>query len=211
MTSVSHCPQPLMPRIRFHSTRPNCGSTGDVTTSRIARRVSRCRRMWISTSSPRRVTAGRTSSSPGASGEQDGVAWRGTDGASRRQDLRRTPSPADGRRSPARATSRTWTGWRSAGSASASAPRRRGRRSARRSRYRRPPRRSIGCFRIRPGYRRRGVASALLAGAVEAARETGAPGVEAYPIDPAGNRVEVGAASWASPRCSTPRASAGSS
>ena len=37
------------------------------------------------------------------------------------------------------------------------------------------------------------MASALLAGVVEAARETGAPGVEAYPIDPAGNRVEVGA------------------
>ena len=28
---------------------------------------------------------------------------------------------------------------------------------------------------------------------MEAAREAGAPGVEAYPIDPAGKRVEVGA------------------
>ena len=52
---------------------------------------------------------------------------------------------------------------------------------------------SIGCFRIRPGYRRRGVAKALLAGVVEAAREAGAPGVEAYPIDTGGSRVEVGA------------------
>jgi GNAT superfamily N-acetyltransferase len=52
---------------------------------------------------------------------------------------------------------------------------------------------SIGCFRIRPGYRRRGIASALLGGVVEAARRAGAPGVEAYPIDPEGNRVEVGA------------------
>jgi GNAT superfamily N-acetyltransferase len=52
---------------------------------------------------------------------------------------------------------------------------------------------SIGCFRIRPGYRRRGVATALLAGVVEAARAAGAPGVEAYPIDPEGGRVEVGA------------------
>ncbi len=52
---------------------------------------------------------------------------------------------------------------------------------------------SIGCFRIRPGYRRRGIASALLAGVVEAARRAGAPGVEAYPIDPQGRRVEVGA------------------
>ncbi|HEX7170972.1 MAG TPA: GNAT family N-acetyltransferase [Candidatus Limnocylindria bacterium] len=52
---------------------------------------------------------------------------------------------------------------------------------------------SIGCFRIRPGYRRRGIATALLAGVVEAARRAGAPGVEAYPIDPSGRRVEVGA------------------
>lgn len=52
---------------------------------------------------------------------------------------------------------------------------------------------SIGCFQIRTGYRRRGVARALLAGVVEAAREAGAPGVEAYPIDPEGGRVEVGA------------------
>ncbi|MDQ4035861.1 MAG: GNAT family N-acetyltransferase [Chloroflexota bacterium] len=52
---------------------------------------------------------------------------------------------------------------------------------------------SIGCFRSRPGYRRRGIAKALLAGVVEAARRAGAPGVEAYPIDPQGARVEVGA------------------
>jgi GNAT superfamily N-acetyltransferase len=52
---------------------------------------------------------------------------------------------------------------------------------------------SIGCFRIRPGYRRRGVARALLDGVVAAAKAAGAPGVEAYPIDPEGRRVEVGA------------------
>jgi len=52
---------------------------------------------------------------------------------------------------------------------------------------------SIGCFRIRPGYRRRGIARALLDGVLEAARRAGAPGVEAYPIDPEGRRVEVGA------------------
>ena len=51
---------------------------------------------------------------------------------------------------------------------------------------------SIGCFRIRPGHRRRGIASALLAGVVEAARRAGAPGIEAYPIDPAGRRVDAG-------------------
>jgi GNAT superfamily N-acetyltransferase len=52
---------------------------------------------------------------------------------------------------------------------------------------------SIGCFRIRTGYRRRGVATALLHGVVDAARRAGAPGVEAYPIDPGDRRVEVGA------------------
>lgn len=50
---------------------------------------------------------------------------------------------------------------------------------------------SIGCFRIRVGYRRQGVASALLAGVVAAAREAGAPGVEAYPVDPGDRRVDV--------------------
>jgi GNAT superfamily N-acetyltransferase len=52
---------------------------------------------------------------------------------------------------------------------------------------------SIGCFRIRPGYRRQGVARALLGGVVDAARVAAAPGVEAYPIDPVGSRVDVGA------------------
>jgi GNAT superfamily N-acetyltransferase len=51
---------------------------------------------------------------------------------------------------------------------------------------------AIGCFRIRVGYRRRGVARALLAHVVRAARTAGAPGVEAYPIDPEGGRVDVG-------------------
>jgi GNAT superfamily N-acetyltransferase len=50
---------------------------------------------------------------------------------------------------------------------------------------------SIGCFRIRPGYRRRGIATGLLDGVIAAAREAGAPGVEAYPIDPGGRRVDV--------------------
>lgn len=51
---------------------------------------------------------------------------------------------------------------------------------------------SIGCFRIRVGYRRKGVARALLAGVVDAARAAGAPGVEGYPVDPAGRRIDVG-------------------
>jgi GNAT superfamily N-acetyltransferase len=48
----------------------------------------------------------------------------------------------------------------------------------------------IGCFRIRSGFRRRGIAGALLAGLVAAAREAGAPGVEAYPVDPGGRRID---------------------
>ena len=51
---------------------------------------------------------------------------------------------------------------------------------------------SILCFNIRVGYRRKGVASALLAGVVDYARRSGAPGLEAYPIDPEGGRVDVG-------------------
>ena len=51
---------------------------------------------------------------------------------------------------------------------------------------------SILCFNIRTGYRRKGVASALLAGVVDYARRSGAPGVEAYPIDPEGSRVDTG-------------------
>ena len=51
---------------------------------------------------------------------------------------------------------------------------------------------SIGCFRIRPGFRRQGIATALLHGVVDAARSAGAPGVEAYPIDPGGSRVDAG-------------------
>jgi GNAT superfamily N-acetyltransferase len=51
---------------------------------------------------------------------------------------------------------------------------------------------SILCFNVRVGYRRRGVAAALLEGVVAYARRSGAPGVEAYPIDPEGGRVDVG-------------------
>jgi GNAT superfamily N-acetyltransferase len=50
---------------------------------------------------------------------------------------------------------------------------------------------SILCFNVRVGYRRRGVAAALLDGVVELARRSGAPGVEAYPIDPEGGRVDT--------------------
>jgi GNAT superfamily N-acetyltransferase len=52
---------------------------------------------------------------------------------------------------------------------------------------------SIGCFRIRPGYRRQGIAKALLDAVIDDARRAGAPGVEAYPINPEGRRIDVGA------------------
>ncbi|MBI3745262.1 MAG: GNAT family N-acetyltransferase [Chloroflexi bacterium] len=50
---------------------------------------------------------------------------------------------------------------------------------------------SIGCFVVRVGFRRRGVARALLEGAVAYARSMGAPAVEAYPIDPGGSRIST--------------------
>jgi GNAT superfamily N-acetyltransferase len=50
---------------------------------------------------------------------------------------------------------------------------------------------SILCFNVRVGYRRRGVAAALLDGVIDFARRSGAPGVEAYPIDPEGGRVDT--------------------
>jgi ribosomal protein S18 acetylase RimI-like enzyme len=42
---------------------------------------------------------------------------------------------------------------------------------------------SISCFYVRKGHRRRGVVSALVAAALEAAHRAGAPAVEAYPLD----------------------------
>lgn len=50
---------------------------------------------------------------------------------------------------------------------------------------------SIVCFVVRPGFRRRGVAGALLAGAVEYARSRGATMVEGYPADTAGERIST--------------------
>jgi len=42
---------------------------------------------------------------------------------------------------------------------------------------------SLSCFYIRKGYRKRGVTSALIEAALEAARRAGAPALEAYPLD----------------------------
>ncbi|HET9200265.1 MAG TPA: GNAT family N-acetyltransferase [Dehalococcoidia bacterium] len=42
---------------------------------------------------------------------------------------------------------------------------------------------SASCFYVRRGYRRRGVSSALIAAAVQTAKEAGASSLEAYPVD----------------------------
>ena len=42
---------------------------------------------------------------------------------------------------------------------------------------------SLSCLYVRKGYRRRGVASALIAAAVKAAQSAKAPALEAYPLD----------------------------
>lgn len=53
---------------------------------------------------------------------------------------------------------------------------------------------AILCFLVRPGYRRRGVARALLRGVIECARSYGAPALEAYPVDPGGERINTASA-----------------
>ena len=42
---------------------------------------------------------------------------------------------------------------------------------------------SLSCFYIRKGYRKKGVTTALIKAAITAAREAGAPALEAYPLD----------------------------
>jgi len=50
---------------------------------------------------------------------------------------------------------------------------------------------SVVCFKVRVGHRRMGVAEALLGGAIDFARSHGIGVLEAYPIDPEGERVDV--------------------
>ncbi len=50
---------------------------------------------------------------------------------------------------------------------------------------------SIWCIRVRPGFRKQGVTPALIDGAVAYARASGAPAVESYPADNAGQRVDL--------------------
>jgi GNAT superfamily N-acetyltransferase len=53
---------------------------------------------------------------------------------------------------------------------------------------------AVYCFTVRVGYRRQGLAQALLEGLIEYARAEGAPGLEAYPVDTAGRRIHGTAA-----------------
>jgi len=50
---------------------------------------------------------------------------------------------------------------------------------------------SLWCIRVRPGHRKTGVTRALIEGAVDYARRSGAPAVESYPVDNGGERVDT--------------------
>lgn len=49
---------------------------------------------------------------------------------------------------------------------------------------------SLWCLRVRPGHRGNGIVHHLVDGAVEFARSSGAPAIEAYPVDNAGEKVD---------------------
>ncbi|HEX5857918.1 MAG TPA: GNAT family N-acetyltransferase [Microbacterium sp.] len=50
---------------------------------------------------------------------------------------------------------------------------------------------SLWCVRVRPGHRGEGISHALVEGAVAFARKSGAPAVEAYPVDNQGEKVDL--------------------
>lgn len=50
---------------------------------------------------------------------------------------------------------------------------------------------SLWCFRVRPGHRKQGIMHALIDGAVEHARRSGAPAIEGYPVDNGDARVDL--------------------
>jgi len=50
---------------------------------------------------------------------------------------------------------------------------------------------SLWCFRVRPGYRGRGISHALIDGAVAYAKTRGAPAIEGYPVDNRGEKVDL--------------------
>jgi GNAT superfamily N-acetyltransferase len=50
---------------------------------------------------------------------------------------------------------------------------------------------SLWCIRVRAGHRKQGITHPLIAGAVEFARERGAPVIEAYPLDNGDAKVDL--------------------
>jgi GNAT superfamily N-acetyltransferase len=50
---------------------------------------------------------------------------------------------------------------------------------------------SVWCIRVRPGHRKQGLSHHLLQGAVEFARQAGAPAIEGYPVDNHGQTVDL--------------------
>jgi len=50
---------------------------------------------------------------------------------------------------------------------------------------------SLWCIRVRPGHRKQGISHALIAGAVEFARDHDAPAIEAYPLDNGDAKVDL--------------------
>lgn len=50
---------------------------------------------------------------------------------------------------------------------------------------------SVWCIRVRPGHRGQGISHRLLAGAVDFARDHGAPAIEGYPVDNGGEKVDL--------------------
>ncbi|MET0844466.1 MAG: GNAT family N-acetyltransferase [Mycetocola sp.] len=50
---------------------------------------------------------------------------------------------------------------------------------------------TLWCIRVRPGFRKQGITDALIEGAVDYARASGAPAVESYPVDNRGERVDL--------------------
>jgi len=50
---------------------------------------------------------------------------------------------------------------------------------------------TVWCIRVRPGHRGGGISHELLAGAVEFARDHGAPAIEGYPLDNRGKKIDL--------------------
>ncbi|MET1043012.1 MAG: GNAT family N-acetyltransferase [Microbacteriaceae bacterium] len=50
---------------------------------------------------------------------------------------------------------------------------------------------SVWCIRVRPGHRGQGISHHLLKGAVDFARENGAPAIEGYPLDNRGKKIDL--------------------